>query len=340
MTALKANEVERFVKRPDLDQGVVLVYGPDIGLVRETGNNLVRHFAATDAGAMNVVTLEGGELDSEPGRLVVEARTMSLFGERRIVRVRGAGKSAVMGATELLDDPGGAMVIIEAGNLLPRDPLRALVEGGRQGRTLPCYPDTERSLEKLIDEWLREAGIDADPDVAQTLRDTLGNDREVTRRELEKLGYFAAETRTLSRDDVLTLCADNGLLAIDQILDATGTGHAERLDTALDRALTAGLALQQIVTMAIGHFTTLRRWRVEVDKGRSVREVLDSARPKPHFSRRQALEQQLRSWSDSVLAAALERLQLASGDSRKRYALQETVVRRALLAICMMAAER
>jgi DNA polymerase-3 subunit delta len=67
--------------------------------------------------------------------------------------------------------------------------------------------------------------------------------------------------------------------------------------------------------------------------------VLDSVKPKPHFSRRSALEQQLRLWSDSALAAALERLQLASGDSRKRYGLQETVVRRALLAIAMMAAE-
>jgi DNA polymerase III subunit delta len=70
-----------------------------------------------------------------------------------------------------------------------------------------------------------------------------------------------------------------------------------------------------------------------------VREALDGARPKPHFSRRSALEQQLRLWSDAALGAALERLQLASADSRKRYGLQETVVRRALLAVAMMAAE-
>ena len=35
MTALKAHEVERFLKRPDLEAGVFLVYGPDTGLVRE-----------------------------------------------------------------------------------------------------------------------------------------------------------------------------------------------------------------------------------------------------------------------------------------------------------------
>src|SRR5690606_1980908 len=108
----------------------------------------------------------------------------------------------------------------------------------------------------------------------------------------------------------------------DEILDSTGTGHAARLDAALDRALAGAINLQQLLTLAIGHFTALRRWRTAVDAGRSVRDVLDGSRPRPHFSRRAALEQQLRLWSDAALAAALDRLQTASRDSRKRYALQ------------------
>ena len=133
MTALKANEVERFLKRPDLDEGVLLIYGPDSGLVREVAQKLVRHYGGNDAGSMNLVTLDGSEVDSEPGRLLIEAKTSSLFGDKRVVRVRGAGKGAVMGVTELLDDPSGAAIVLEAGNLTPRDALRALVEGSKRG---------------------------------------------------------------------------------------------------------------------------------------------------------------------------------------------------------------
>jgi DNA polymerase-3 subunit delta len=93
-----------------------------------------------------------------------------------------------------------------------------------------------------------------------------------------------------------------------------------------------------LITMALGHFSALRRWRQEVDAGRAGREVLDGARPRPHFSRRAAMEQQLRLWTDPALSTALERLQLASGDSRKRYGMSETIVRRAFLAITTMAA--
>jgi DNA polymerase-3 subunit delta len=77
-----------------------------------------------------------------------------------------------------------------------------------------------------------------------------------------------------------------------------------------------------------------------VDAGRPARTVLDGARPRPHFSRRQALEQQLRLWSDPVLAQATMRLQAAIAESRRRPALAETLLRRTLTAICMLAAER
>src|SRR5205823_3407964 len=148
-------------------------------------------------------------------------RTASLFGEKRVVRVRGATKSLVTPLTEFKDDPAGAVIILEAGNLAPKDALRALVEGAKCGRALPCYPDSDETLLALIAETFAKAGIRADPDVAPTLRDILGNDREVTRRELEKLSLFATQSKTLTRNDVLLLCADNAALAIDAIADAT-----------------------------------------------------------------------------------------------------------------------
>ena len=339
MSALKAHEVERFLKRPDLDAGIVLAYGPDTGLVRETAQRLVRHFVGNDANGMGLVTLDGSELDGDPSRLLVEARTASLFGERRIVRVRGAGKSLIVPLGELAADPSGAIVVLEAGNLPPRDALRALVEGARTGRALPCYADSDETILRLITETFNQAGIRAEPEVAATLRDTLGNDREVTRRELEKLSLYAAESKVLTREDVLVLCADNAALVLDEVADAVGTGHAERLDAALSRALAAAVNPQQLLAALSQHFAQLRRWRSIVDAGTAPRDVLEGARPKPHFSRKSALEQQLRLWSDASIALAMDRLLRATGDSRKNYGRAETITRRAFLALAQMAAQ-
>jgi len=337
MTALKAHEVARFLARPDLSEGIFLAYGPDAGLVRETAQRLIRQLSGNDPESVSLVTLDGTEVDADPSILAVEARTMSLFGGKRIVRVRGAGKSLVMTLTELRDDPAGAAIVLEAGNLAPKDALRALVEAAKLGRALPCYPDSDETLQALIRETFNQNGIRIDADVVTTLREILGNDREITRRELEKLCLYAASSKTLSREDVLLLCADNGMLIIDAILDATGGGHAEKLELALNRALST-VDPQRLLAMCTIHFANLRRWRTEVDAGKTPRMVLENLRPKPHFSRISALEQQLRLWSDTALATATERVLQTTADTRRRPALAEAALRRALLAICMMAA--
>lgn len=336
MTALKAHEVERFLRRPDLSAGIFVVYGQDPGLVREIAGQLVEHYSD---GGMGLTTLEGSELDSDPGQLLVEAKTGSLFAEKRVIRVRNAGKALAAPLAELAADPGDAIVVVEAGNLAPKDALRALAESSKNARALPCYADSGETLQRLIADTFNKAGIAAEPEVAQTLRNILGNDRDITRRELEKLVLYAANTKVLTREDVLTLCADNASLAIDDISDAIGTGRAAELETALSRALASAVDPQRILFAVASHFAALRRWRAVVDSGVSVRDVLDGARPKPHFSRRASLEQQLRLWNDVSLAAATERVQAATGESRKVYALSDTVMRRALLSLARQAAE-
>ena len=338
MTALKAHEVARFLAHPRLSEGVCLAYGPDAGLVRETAQRLCAALGGNAATA-EIVVLEGAELDGDPSRLAMEARIGSLFGEKRVLRVRSATKGLVVALADIVAEPQGAAIVLEGGNLPPRDPLRALVEAGKFGWALPCYPDSDETLLRLIGESFSAAGIAADPDVAPTLRDLLGNDREITRRELEKLMLFAADSKRLTRADVLVLCADNAALVVDEIVDAAATGRAELLDGALTRALALALNPQALLSSAALHFMTLRRWRAEVEAGRSVRDVLDNAKPRPHFSRRNAVEQQLRLWGDAALGAALARLRLAIAESRRQPALAEALLRRTLLAIGRMASE-
>tara|TARA_R110002020_G_scaffold80502_4_gene200833 strand:+ start:610 stop:1632 length:1023 start_codon:yes stop_codon:yes gene_type:complete len=338
MSALKAHEVARFVGRPDISEGIFLAYGPDAGLVRETAQQLIRNLAEGDIDTASLVTLDGAEVDADPSVLAVEAKTISLFGGKRIVRVRGASKSLVLTLSELRDDLQGASIVLEAGNLTPKDALRALVEAAKNGRALPCYPDSDEALQALIRDTFNQQAIRIDADVVATLREILGNDREITRRELEKLCLYAAASKVLTREDVLLLCADNGMLVIDAIVDATAGGHAERLELALNRALSSAVDPQRLLAICTIHFANLRRWRMEVDAGKSPRAVLDGQRPKPHFSRAGALEQQLRLWSDQALAHASGRLLQTTADTRRRPGLAEASLRRALLAICMMAA--
>src|SRR6516164_1926707 len=95
MTALRAADVESFVARPDPARPVVLVFGPDAGLVRERSETLIRTSVEDLKDPFQLARLEGDELAGEPMRLVEEASTVPLFGGRRAVWVQAGTRNFV-----------------------------------------------------------------------------------------------------------------------------------------------------------------------------------------------------------------------------------------------------
>lgn len=340
MTALKGRDIEKFLGRPDLTTGLVLIYGPDNGLVGENAGRLVRHFAGDPPDPESLSQLHMSEVDADPQRLGILARSPSLFGGGATIRIRGASNKLAASLSELLDEGAEAVFIVEGGDLKPSDALRKLAESRKDARALPCYADTGQTIDALIRETFASARITLESDLVPMLRDMLGNDRQITRRELEKLVLFAGEGEKLTREDVTRLCGDNAALAIDAVVDAIATGHARKFDEAMTRATSAGTDAQRLLIVALQHFSRLRAMRAEMDAGAGLDQVVGRATPRIHFSRKSSIEQQLRLWSDDALAAACNRLADAIGQSRKTGTLALAIARQAMLAVCMAAARR
>lgn len=340
MTALKAHEVERYLRQPDAKTAVHLVYGSDAGLVREVAKTLLDAHVGPDADAMNRITFDHSDLADDPARLAVEARTPSLFGGARAIRVRNATKALLPIIAEMLSDPPDAAIILEAGNLTKADSLRQEIEKSNNAKALPCFADSGRTLDELIRSTFAAEKIQYPPDLIPLLRDLLGNDREITRRELEKLVLFAREDKKLSPEDAQALCGDNAAIEVNKVIDAVGTGHARQFDVYFQSALAAGIDVQRLLTIALYHFSTLRRMRLQIERGTPAKKVIESGRPRPHFSRVPQIEQQLRLWTDQNLREACLRLSEAVLETRKHASLARTITERTLLALCLAAARR
>lgn len=331
MTALKAYQVDSYLSKPDRDSGLFLVYGRDPGRIREVGGKLAER-AAADAG--DIVVIEQDELSADPGRVAREVKSGSLFGAAPVVRLRGDGENVCEAVAAVADDLGGATLIVEAGNLKTSDRLRRLAE--KLGVALPCYEDDEKSLGRLLRESFEGAGIRVEPEALAMVRASLGQDRAITRNEIEKLTLFAAESKRLTVADVTALSADSAAPLVDAVVDAAGTGDMAGLDAALARCLRAAVAPQQILTLVSLHFARLRRWRAAVDAGAGPDEAIKGDRV--HFSRVPALTDQVRRWSDPALAAAIRRLNRATAESRRAgNPFEPMLLRRTLIGLCRMA---
>ncbi len=65
--------------------------------------------------------------------------------------------------------------------------LRKLFDGHKTAAALQCYPDSARDLGDVVRDALRAEGLSITPDALEDAVSRLGNDRGVTRREIEKL---------------------------------------------------------------------------------------------------------------------------------------------------------
>src|SRR2546423_13744131 len=85
MVALKVSEADSFAARPDPSRAVVLVFGPDAGLVSERVDAIVRASVDDPNDPFSLVRLDGDAIASDPARLVDEATTVPLFGGGRAI---------------------------------------------------------------------------------------------------------------------------------------------------------------------------------------------------------------------------------------------------------------
>src|SRR5579871_6415455 len=338
MVALRGRDIDAYLARPDAGRPIVLLYGPDAGLVRERAEALIKSAVDDPNDPFSYVKLDGDELSAEPSRLVDEAMTVPLFGGRRAIRVRAGSRSFASGVDTLADTPlKDCRIVIEAGDLRAESPLRKACERAKTAVAIGCYPDGERDLAKLIDDELRIASLRISPDARATLVTLLGGDRQASRNELKKLTLFAHGEGEVTLDHVMAVVADASELKLDPIVDGAFAGRAELVESEFAKALVAGTYPGAIISAAQRQAAWLHKSALAVAEGTPASAVLDGGFPRLHFSRKANVEMALRNLTVARLAAIIDQLGITALEMRKQPTLGAVIAQRALLSIAVNA---
>lgn len=341
MVALRGKEVDAYLARPDPARPIVLLYGPDAGLVRERAEGLLASAVDDPADPFSLVRLDGDELSAEPSRLVDEALTIPLFGGRRAIRVRAGSRSFASGIDALAETPlKDCRIVIEAGELRPESPLRKACERAKTAVAIACYADTERDLTKLIDDELKLSNLRLASDARAVLMGLLGGDRQASRNELRKLALYAHGKGEVTLDDVMAVVADASELKIDPIVDGAFAGNAAAVETEFAKAMVAGTYPGVIISAAQRQAAWLHKSAIAIAEGAPVSSVLDGGFPRLHFSRKASVETALRNFDVPRLTAIIDQLAAAALEMRKQAALAAVIAQRALLSIAVNARRR
>jgi DNA polymerase-3 subunit delta len=337
---LPASRVDAFLRRPDREIHTVLLFGPDLGLVRERADVVARSVTDDLRDPFRVTELSGASVAADPARLADEAAQISLMGGRRLVRVRESGDAhGALFIRFLADSTGEALVVVEAGDLPARGALRRAFDDAPRAVAIGCYPDTARDLAGVIGESLAAHQVTASRDAMEFLIGHLGGDRLLTRAELEKLTLYSGDGGRIELDDARLSIADSAALSLDDAVLAAAEGDAAGLDRALARVFQGGESPVAVVRAALRHLQRLHALAARITRGEPAESALRAARPPIFFKQQDSFRRQLRLWSETRLRVQLDALADAETRIKSTGMPAETVCRAALFELARNAVE-
>lgn len=307
MTALKRGELARALAGWTPDTRLFLLAGPDENASREAGAQVVAALADA-ADPMSIADLGADELKADPGRLADEAAAISMFGGRKLIRVSGAGDSAVEAVRLLLAAPAaGNPVLMLAGDLPKTSSLRKLAEEAPGARMLISYTMDVREAADWLQGKARALGLRLEPGVGERLLATTGNDGGVLASELEKFALFldaAPETpRTLERGHLALLGADSADEDQAALVSAVIAGDARGVERQL-RLLSGSSPIPALRAVA-RRLLQVAEVRAAVDAGTPPTVAVKALRPPIFWREQERFAAALSRWPQPRIRAGL-----------------------------------
>jgi DNA polymerase-3 subunit delta len=323
---LDAAKIDGFLQNPT--SSVVLIYGPDAGLVAERALTIVKSVVGGTDDAFRYAEL------ADPARLLEEATAASLMGGRRAIRLRDAGESAVKPLESLLKTPADSIVILEAGDLTPKSKLRALAEKNPGAAAIACYAIDASRRPGVITARLRAAGITIEPDAAAWVGQNIGGEEGAIRQAVELLHLYAGPNGRLTLADVMAALTDGGDTSIQDAIDATITGDPASADRAVTLAYDEGASPVAILRILLGE---LMRLRVAAASGASPSEAVSTIRPPVFFKRVPIVTKALGLWTTASLTEAIRAALMAEAACKSTHTPDQAYCRQMMLGLASRA---
>lgn len=332
---VKSEEFDRLISRPPPSVFLYLFHGTDPGLIHERAKLTVKKSIADPTDAFQLVRISGDELASRPGLLADETATIGLFGDSRAIWIEAGQKSFIDSLEYQLENPPvSCKIIIEAGNLKPAAPLRKLADTANGAASVGCYADGPNELKALVESTLKAHNLTISTNTRDHLVNLLGNDRLITRSELEKLCLYALGQGEVTIDHITDIMNDAAATALEEAVDAAFMGERSAIELLCERVFRDGADAAYLLSSALTHAMRLHRMKLDLDNGSQMDTLM--SRSGFFYTRKKKVQSYLPKWSAARLQMAGETLQEAVMRSRLQSNLGRSVSTRALWKIASM----
>ena len=280
------------LKREKLLNNILLFYGSNEGLKDEILNNLIKNFNG------EVSRYDENDLLSKKDDFLSEIKNESLFSSDRIViisRVTNKISEFLNYLTSLSLE--NILVILLSENLEKKSKLRQLFEKDKQLICVPFYEDDDRSLMKIINDFLLKEKLRISQESINLLVQRARGDRKNLRNELSKLKFLLLSKKKINIEDIFKLSNLAENFSIFELSDNYLAKNSKKVSNILNENNFTYEDCILIIRTLLNRSKRLLKLISLYEANGSVDVAISSYKPTIFWKEKDLVKKQINSWS-------------------------------------------
>ncbi len=280
-----------------LKNNLILFYGENLGLLDDFKNKI-------NSNSKNkVLKYSQDDILKDENLIINEIKNLSLFEEEKIFFIQNANDKILNFVNKILHEIKDNKLYIFSNLLDSRSKLRSFFEKQKGVDVVPCYPDNELTIKKIISKNLKGfSGLT--PVIISTIIDSCSCQRTKLYNEIKKIkSYFQNKSIDIRKlTELLNLKEDDD---INLLRDSALTGNNSKTNKLLQSMIIEPEKAAYYVSMFINRFLKLKE--IITIKSKNIEEVVNNMKPPIFWKDKPILIEQAKVWNDKKLYMAINK---------------------------------
>jgi DNA polymerase-3 subunit delta len=256
-----------------------LFYGEEEFLIQEAVDLIVETVVEPGARDFNFNVLYCR--DTSVSDIVNLAQTLPFMSEKRLVIAKEIDAFKAADLEELvpyLNDPSPSTCLVLLSNQGKYDKKSVVSAVEAKGGVIRFYPLLDREIVGWIESRAKSSGMTIQRDAAQYLWQTVGNDLQKIKNELEKIKLYLKDRTSITFDDVKTVVGDFREYSSFDLAAALGQKNRGKALLILSRLLQEGEAPVGLLGSVAWNFRRLLQAKAMESAGVGPDEIMKKLR--------------------------------------------------------------
>ena len=275
------------------NSNVHLIHGNNEGIKEDIINNIyLKEFNG------EVLKYDEYEVLNNSDEFISSLLTDSLFSTNKIIIISRATDKIVDVINDILErGKSETKIIIKCHSLEKKSKLRKLFEKEGDIICTPVYEDDNRSLNSIIQIFLKENKFNLSQEIKNILIERSKGDRINLRNELIKLKNLSLSKKILSIDDVdkLSNLAEN--YSVFELSDNYLAKNSKKVSNILNENNYSSEDCILIIRTILSKSKRLLKIRNQIDNNSNIDQAISNIKPPIFWKEKDIVKKQVQSWS-------------------------------------------